>query len=271
MAASRAVTGWLLALALVSIGLAGGAASPPLCLWLGGRIERVTIPSRQLPQPLEARLYLPPCYEQQPYRTYPLLILLHGQNYTDAQWDRLGVDELLDRQIPSGRLPPMVVFMPRERTWELPDDSSFDEALMQEALPWLEARYRLRKDRKYRAIGGISRGAAWAIRLGLVYWQVFGAIGGHSPPVFAGDGLRVLAWLEAIPEGQWPRIYLDIGDADRQEILLSAREFEAQLTRLGIPHEWYFNVGRHTPGYWQRNLHRYLRWYAQPWMPGVMP
>ncbi len=269
MATPRAVSLW--ALGLLSLLAITAAPGPSLCLWQGGRVVQVRIPSRYLPQPLEARLYLPPCYDERPHRTYPVLILLHGQNYTDAQWDTLGVDELLDRLIPSGRLPPMLVFMPRERTWELPDHSPFDEALMQEALPWLRARYRVRPDRRYWAIGGISRGAAWAIRLGLIHWQTFGAIGGHSPPVFAGDGLRVARWLDAIPEGQWPRIYLDIGDADRQEILVSARTFEALLTERGIPHEWYFNVGRHTPGYWQRNLHRYLQWYAEPWKPGAMP
>ncbi len=230
----------------------------------------VSIPTRHLRTSLEGRLYLPPCYAQS-QRAYPLLVLLHGQNFTDAQWDRLGVDELLDRLVPPGVLPPMVVFRPRETSWELPPESGFDEALMEDALPWLEARYRLLPGPRYRAIGGISRGAAWAIRLGLLHWTTFGAIGGHSPPVFAGDGLQVGRWLDAIPPGAWPRIYLDIGDGDREEILLSAREFEALLTEKGIPHIWRFNVGRHDALYWQRHVHEYLRWYAQPWQEAPAP
>ncbi len=244
-----------------------GATQPQeaLCQWLGGQMERVSIPTRYLSQPLQGRVYLPPCYSQEQARAYPLLILLHGQNYSDDQWDTLGVDEVLDNLIPSKQLPPMVVFMPRETSWELPPESGFDEALMEDVLPWLESEYRLLPGPRYRAIGGISRGAAWAIRLGLIHWQTFGAIGGHSPPVFASDGLQVAKWLQAIPQDQWPRIYLDIGDADREEILFSAKEFEALLTTMGIPHIWRFNVGRHDPVYWQRHVHEYLQWYAQPW------
>ena len=246
------------------------AATPaaPLCRWLGGRVQRVDIPSAALGATLQARIYVPPCYEEESARRYPLLTLLHGQNFSDDQWDALGVDEIADRLIPSGLLPPFVVFMPRETRWELPPQSAFGRALMEDALPWLEAHYRLLPERRYRAVGGISRGGAWAWRLGLTHWDVWGAVGGHSAPLFAGDGLRVYGWLAAIPPGRWPRLYLDVGDADREEILQSVREFETALTRQGVPHVWRFNVGRHDPIYWQRHTREYLRWYTCPWLPG---
>ena len=255
---------WWLALLLLAWWRPTSPGWPPLCLWLGGHIERVYIPL-STGENLPGRVYLPPCYDQNPTRRYPLLLLLHGQGYTDSQWDYLGLDETADRLIPSRRLPPFVAFMPRETTWDLPPQANFDRILVQEALPWLENRYRLRARPRYRAVGGISRGGAWALRLGLMHWQIFGAVGGHSAPLFAGDGIRVHRWLDAIPQGRWPRIYLDIGDADQASILKSIQDLERLLAQRGIPHVWRFNVGRHDDVYWQRHLPEYLRWYTCSW------
>ncbi len=253
----------VLALLLPARRVAQGRAE--LCLWKGGTLTRVRIPTRYMSKPFQGLLYLPPCYAEHRQATYPLLILLHGQHYTPYQWDTLGLDELLDNLIPSGVLPPVVVFMPWEQNWEHPDETPFDEALMEDALPWLEANYRLRPGRKYRAIGGVSRGAAWAIRLGLSRWDRFAALGAHSPAVFAGDGWWLPRWLKAIPQGQWPRIYIDVGDADFYEIQFSARLLAQWLARYQIPYEWHYNVGRHNNAYWQRHLRYYIRWYVQPW------
>ncbi len=238
----------------------------PLTCWTsGGRIETHRLTSAHLAWPLDVRVYLPPCYDAQPTRRYPVLYLIHGQNFTDAQWDRLGVDETLDRLIPQGELPPFIVVMPRDREWTQPAESGFDEALLDDLLPWVEARYRTLPGRRYRAIGGLSRGAAWALHLAFTHWEVFGAVGGHSPPVFWTDGPKVRGWLAAIPPQAWPRIYLDIGEGDRQEILESARWLEGLLTELGIPHEWHLNAGRHDEAYWSAHVEAYLRWYAAPW------
>lgn len=247
----------------------GFSTPTPLACWGdGGRIETHRLDSAFLDWPLDVRVYLPPCYGAQPGRRYPVLYLIHGQNFTDDQWDRLGVDETLDRLVPLGVLPPFIVVMPRDREWTQPAESGFDEALVQELVPWVDAHYRTLPGRTHRAIGGLSRGAAWALRLAFTRWDLFGAVGGHSPPVFWTDGPQVRGWLEAIPPQAWPRIYLDIGEGDRQEILQSAFWLEGLLTELGIPHEWHLNTGRHDEAYWAAHVEAYLRWYAIPWQGG---
>ncbi len=94
---------------------------------------------------------------------------------------------------------------------------------------------------------------------------VFGAIGAHSPPIFWSDVSRVRAWLQEIPASQLPRIYLDIGEDDRPEILESARWFEALLTDMNVPHEWHLFPGYHDEAYWSSHVEQYLRWYARDW------
>ena len=240
--------------------------STPLTCWSqGGRIETHQLTVAETPWPLDVRVYLPPCYDVQFQRAYPVLYLIHGQNFTDDQWDRLGVDETLDRLVPQGDLPPFIIVMPRDREWTQPDEDGFGEAVVHELVPWVDAHYRTFPDRTHRAIGGLSRGAAWALHLAFTHWDLFGAVGGHSPPVFWTDAPHVPDWLAAIPPEAWPRIWLDIGDMDRQEILESAAWLEALLTQMGIPHEWHLYAGRHNEAYWRAHVEEYLRWYAAPW------
>jgi enterochelin esterase-like enzyme len=153
--------------------------------------------------------------------------------------------------------------MPRDRVWREPDQDPFGQALITEIIPWVDEHYRTLNDREYRALGGLSRGAAWAVHLGISQWEHFGAIGAHSLPVFWYDTPRLRRWLDEIPPSDLPRIYLDIGERDY--LIESAIWFENLLTEMDVPHEWYLYSGRHEEGYWQSHMETYLRWYTQDW------
>jgi enterochelin esterase-like enzyme len=129
----------------------------------------------------------------------------------------------------------------------------------------IDTNYRTLTDRRYRAVGGLSRGAGWAVHLGLSHWESFGAIGAHSLPVFYSDLPFIKIWLDAIPQDSLPRIYLDLGDKDRPQISRSAKWFEELLTKKNIPHEWHLYPGYHEEAYWQVHLKEYLRWYEAGW------
>jgi enterochelin esterase-like enzyme len=214
---------------------------------------------------LEYRVYLPPCYSQQPERRYPVLYLIHGQNYNDDQWDRLGADETADALIAAGEIPPLIIVMPRDRSWAQPTEDRFGQVLADSLVPAIDESYRTLPDRAYRAVGGLSRGAGWAVHLALSRWELFSALGAHSLPVFWADTPHVRQWLKDIPPDSLPRIYLDIGEKDRPVILNSARWFENLLTELDIPHEWHLFTGYHEEAYWQSHLEQYLRWYTRDW------
>jgi enterochelin esterase-like enzyme len=223
------------------------------------------IPSDLLPQPLEFRVYLPPCYEEDAGRRYPVLYLVHGQSYTHDQWDRLGADETASALIARGDLPPFLIVMPRDRVWTQPGQDDFGRALMQELIPYIDAAYRTCPERACRAIGGLSRGAAWALHLGLSEWESFSALGLHSLPVFWDDVPRLRGWLAAIPPEDLPRIYLDVGERDRDEIKESTFWFRDLLDELGIPHEYTLFSGYHDEEYWASHVEQYLRFYAAGW------
>ena len=165
--------------------------------------------------PLYFRVYLPPCYDSETDTHYPVLYLLHGQSFKDDQWDRLGADEALDELIADGEVRPFIIVMPRESNYMINQwTSKYGPALAEELVPWIDAHYRTQAERGKRAIGGLSRGAAWAMRTGLIYWDVFGAIGGHSLAPFRGDFNEAPFWFKKIPADQLPRIWIDVGTRD---------------------------------------------------------
>jgi len=225
-----------------------------------GQVVSGEVATSLLKQPLSYLVYLPPGYDSQAARRYPVLYLLHGQGSTDDQWVRLGINTAADRLIETGEISPLIIVMPYEVNSPIPEQTNFGQAVVTVLVPWIDAHYLTQADRAERAIGGLSRGAAWAVRLGLIYWQTFGAIGAHSYPMFYGDGPLMPKWLAAIPPESYPRIYLDIGKSDPG--LQTVQDFEAYLTDQGIPHEFHMYTGYHAESYWQAHLEDYLRWYA---------
>jgi enterochelin esterase-like enzyme len=109
----------------------------------------------------------------------------------------------------------------------------------------------------------LSRGAAWAMRTGLIYWDVFGAIGGHSLAPFRGDFNESPFWFRKIPADQLPRIWIDVGTKDF--IADAAKVFAGRLEDYGLPFEWHVFDGAHVESYWSEHVKDYLRWYAQGW------
>ncbi len=253
--------------ASATVAVAGPLASPtPLSCWTKpGRTELGSLRTNLLPLPLEYRIHLPPCYDEQPERSYPTLYLIHGMNYYHDQWDRLGASDQADQLVERGELSPFIIVMPRDRNWNEPSEDHFGEALVKELIPWVDKKYRTIPDRVYRAVGGLSRGGGWAVHLGLSRWDLFGAIGAHSLALFWEDSNHIRTWLDKIPPESLPRIFLDIGDRDRPQLLQSTRWFETLLTDKGVLHEWYLYPGYHEEAYWQSHLEQYLRWYAQNW------
>ena len=134
----------------------------PACWLEGGQYDFAALQTDLLRFPLDVRVYVPPCYAQEPEMRYPVLYLIHGQSFTDDQWDRLGVDEHLDALIAAREVPPFLVVMPRDREWTQSNQDPFGKAFIEVLLPWVEANYRTLPERKYRAVGGLSRGAGWA-------------------------------------------------------------------------------------------------------------
>jgi enterochelin esterase-like enzyme len=239
--------------------------APKTCLLEGGQIETGSLETDLLRLPLEFRVYLPPCYDLDRERRYPVLYLFHGQSSTDDQWDRMGMDETADRLIAAGEIPPLILVMPYDRYGGQPTETKFSQAISEILVPHIDQTYRTIPDHQHRAVGGLSRGAGWAIHFGISKSELFGALAAHSAAVFHTDAQRMRTWLGQLSSADAPRIYMDIGDKDRPEIMRSAVWFEELLNAYDIPHEWHLFSGYHAEEYWKAHLEQYLRWYTQEW------
>ncbi|MGB8984817.1 MAG: alpha/beta hydrolase-fold protein [Anaerolineales bacterium] len=235
--------------------------TPLACLTGPGRVEEGSLASTDPPQ--EFRVYLPRCYDEKADQRYPVLYLLHGQTYTDDQWIRLGAANVLDQLIVSGASVPFIIVFPDDHYWNLPPGPAFGQRLVESLIPYIDNTYRTLPDRNHRAIGGLSRGAGWALRLGLTRWDLFGTIGLHSLAVLQQDASEVTGWLGDIPPSSLPRVFMDVGDNDPE--LTMAGHVEDQFNDFGLDHEWHLYSGAHTEEYWSAHVSEYMQWYAEGW------
>jgi enterochelin esterase-like enzyme len=209
-------------------------------------------------------IYLPPCYDEQTNVRYPVLYLLHGQTYKANQWIRLGAVDVVDELILSGKSVPFIIIFPDDRYWYSQDSGdTFGERLVDSLIPYIDRTYRTLPYRDDRAIGGLSRGAGWALRLGLTRWELFGHIGLHSLAVLETDGNYIEMWLKAIPDVKYPTIYMDIGESDAE--LGRAKLTRELFKKYQIPSELHVSPGFHTEEYWSAHVEEYLQWYGEAW------
>ena len=235
--------------------------TPLACLTQPGIVEEDTLESTKPPQ--DYFVYLPPCYNVKTDKRYPVLYLLHGQTYTADQWIRLGAVDVMDNLILSGESIPFIIVFPDDRYWNQPSGTSFGARLVNDLIPHIDQTYRTIPDPRFRTIGGLSRGAGWALQLGLSRPDLFSVIGLHSLAVFQKDASKIPNWLADLSSASRPLIFMDIGDNDQE--LISALAIESQFNQYGIAHEWHLYSGDHTEEYWGAHVEEYIRWYAEQW------
>ena len=229
-----------------------------------GEVKSYKLDSELMNGELYVSVYFPPCYDENRAQGYPVLYLLHGQTFDDQMWLDLGAGQVADELIASGQAQPFLMVMPYEEFYyRQPETTHFPQAFTDEVIPFADQTFNTCPERACRALGGISRGASWALRLGLQQWELFGSFGAHSLPTFRGDLGSLPGWLEALPTEDAPRIYLDTGRFDPE--VKTAYRVEQVLNEKGIMHEWHLSDGRHNSEYWSAHLREYMLWYAAGW------
>ena len=217
---------------------------------------------------MNVSIYLPPCYDPLAPQGYAVFYLLHGQGFTNQQWIQLGIAELADRDIINGETDPTLIIFPEEKNnIQDPNSSDFAKTITDSLIPWVDQQYHTCTLRGCRLIAGISRGAAWAMHIGLTHYELFASIGAHSLTPFKSDWDSYADWLGKIPAQASPRIYIDVGNQDPYKY--SASEFEQLLIQYKMPHEWHPHPGGHNEAYWRENIQEYLKWYSQGLINGT--
>jgi enterochelin esterase-like enzyme len=148
-----------------------------------------------------AFVYTPPGYDEHPSTRYPVLILQHGSGEDETGWTRQGRAQfILDNLIAVGKARPMIVVMDRGyalRPGAAPTTGgsnawlqnlqlafrSFEDVVIHDLIPMIDASYRTIPDREHRAMAGLSMGGMQTLFIGLQHLDLFAYIGSFSGPI----------------------------------------------------------------------------------------
>lgn len=214
-------------------------------------IKHEQFPSRFLRNQRDLIVYLPPGYDEQPQRQFPVLYLHDGQNLFDGTTAFIpGMDwhvgQTADRCISNGSVEPLIIIgiynAGKQRLQEYTPTrmpklgggraSRYARFLIEEVRPFLERNYRVLGDMGNTGIGGSSLGGLVSLFLGLRMPHIFGKIAALSPSVWWNQRV-ILRFADAAPADPRPRIWLDIGTREGPRIVEDVERFRDLLLRKG--------------------------------------
>jgi len=252
-----------------------------------GRVfDNLSMQSKILKMERKYAIYLPPDYETS-QRSYPVLYLLHGSGDDQTGWVQFGeVLHIADETIKSGKATTMIIVMPDANTGkrgyanDIRREWRYEDFFFEEFMPFIEKTYRIKPDKHYRAVAGLSMGGEGTYIYALHHPELFSS----ACPLSAGTGPRniedlknerkwqgmegvsdtdkvayikrysVLSLIENMPEEQKSAVrwYIDCGEDD---FLVEGNSFvHLAIHKKGIPHEFRMREGAHNWTYWRESL-----------------
>ncbi|MGB7438242.1 MAG: alpha/beta hydrolase-fold protein, partial [Candidatus Acidiferrum sp.] len=214
-------------------------------------VKHQQFPSRFLRNQRDLIVYLPPGYDAQPQRRFPVLYLHDGQNLFDGDTSFIpGMDwhvgQTADQCIYDGKVESLIIvgiynagtqrlreYTPT-RAPKLGGGSAnrYAKFLLQEVLPFVNSQYRVMHGPESTGIGGSSLGGLVSLYVGLSHPQAFGKIAALSPSVWWNQRV-ILRFAAAAPVQPLPRIWLDIGTREGPRIVDDVERFRDVLIGKG--------------------------------------
>lgn len=260
----------------------------------GKVFDKLTLKSEILDSERKYALYLPPGYESSE-RSYPVLYLLHGAGDDQTGWVQFGeVLHIADKAINEGKATPMIIVMPDAQTGQrgyfndMGNKWRYEDFFFEELLPFVENEYRIKSEKRYRAIAGLSMGGGGSFMYALHHPELFSSacplsayIGPLSFDAFserykgAGEkykeqvlrdyyekhnALSLIEKMSAedISSVRW---YIDCGDDD---FLYEGNSLvHIAMRKKEIPHEYRVRDGGHSWTYWRTALPEVLHFVSQ--------
>ncbi len=228
-------------------------------------------------------VYLPPGYETDTERRYPVLYMQDGQNIFDAATSffpeqERHMDERAQALIESGEIEPLIVVgiysVPETRIDEYTPTKPahmdrggqlelYGRMLVEEIKPFIESNYRTLSGTENTALGGSSLGGVATMHLGLKYSNVFGKLA-ISSPAADWDNYLIVREVNELKVKPHLKIWLGVGTAEEEEFLEGSRQLhEALLNKGWVQGEdlMYYEAegAKHSPDFWSRRVDRLLK------------
>ena len=229
-----------------------------------GKVETVEYDSKTVGTKRKVSIYTPPGYSKD--KKYPVLYLLHGIGGDEKEWLKQGhPDIILDNLYADKKLTPMIVVLPNGRA--LKDDRAignvydsekvkgffiFEQDLLTDLIPFIEANYPALTDRESRGISGLSMGGGQTLNFGLGNLDKFAWIGAFSP----APNTKTPEELLPNPEEAISKIkLLWISCGDKDGLLSISERTHKYLEENKVPHIWHLEPGKHDFKVWKNDLY----------------
>ncbi|MBK6389224.1 MAG: esterase family protein [Saprospiraceae bacterium] len=256
--------------------------------------DNLSLPSKILNMERKYAIYLPPDYETSS-RSYPVLYLLHGGGDDQTGWVQFGeVKNITDKAINEGKATPMIIIMPDANTGRRGYSNNatgtwlYEDFFFKELMPFVEKKYRIKSDKRYRAIAGLSMGGDGSFTYALHHPELFSSacpLSAGTGPLSLEDAMTrvkrsdstatdaqikayyekqsVLHLINNVPEDQKKAVrwYIDCGDDD---FLYEGNSLaHIAMRKQEIPHEFRTRDGKHSWVYWRAALPEVLDFVSQ--------
>lgn len=260
--------------------------------------DELEMKSEILGQSRKYAVYLPPDYDTSK-RKYPALYLLHGSGDDQTGWVQFGeVLHITDKAIREGRATPMVIIMPDADSGrkgyfnDIRGDWRYEDFFFDELIPHVEERFRIKSDKRYRAISGLSMGGGGTFMYALHRHDMFSSacpLSASTGPITIEAANRYTRGRADLPAAKVSddtlaeyfakhsatqlinsmdpkdiravRWYIDCGDDD---FLFEGNSLvHIAMTKAKIPHEYRVRDGAHNWTYWRESLPDVLHFVSQ--------
>jgi enterochelin esterase-like enzyme len=252
----------------------------------GKVFDNLSVPSKILNMERKYAIYLPPDYETSE-RSYPVLYLLHGAGDDQTGWVQFGeVLHIADQAIKDGSATAMIIVMPDANTGkrgyfnDIKNEWRYEDFFFSEFMPFVEKKFRIKAEKRYRAVAGLSMGGGGTFIYALHHPELFSSacpLSAATGPVTAGNARQyyerwgetgatdaevesyyekysVLHLVQNMPDDQKKAVrwYIDCGDDD---FLYEGNSLvHIAMKQKEIPHEFRIRDGAHNWTYWRKSL-----------------
>jgi putative tributyrin esterase len=245
-------------------------------------VEYGSLQSAALGKELKFAIQLPPSYQAETKRRYPVLYFLHGMFGNEREFENRKVAAAINRMREEGKIGEFIIVSPAgDNSFYLnaKNGAQYEDAIIKDLIPYIEKTYRIIGTPATRSIQGISMGGWGALLLAFKYPEMFSSVTTHCAALFnelphpSGGDRRSQFMLQMIgkifgdpPDEEFFRsvnpmfvveqnlaaikksgikIYFDCGEQDRYQFQDSNKVFDEKLTRLGLAHEFHLFPGNH--------------------------
>jgi enterochelin esterase-like enzyme len=219
-----------------------------------GKIETVEYDSKSVGAKRKMVIYTPPGYSKD--NKYPVFYLLHGKGGNETNWSRAGAAPvILDNLLADKKIVPMIVVMPNGEPGSTAGRNAFENDLLKDIIPYVEANYSVKADREHRAIAGLSMGGGQSLRIGLTQLDQFAWIGGFSSALFGASANLIKDADDANKKIRL--LWVSCGDTDT--LMKANQAFHGSLEEKKIQHIWHIDSGGHTFPVWKNDLYLFAQ------------